>query len=535
MRTPFSSRFSASACTLVWVAAIAVPAVEADVKVLPPIGSHMVLQRDRPIPINGTAARDEEVTVEFAGQKKTAKADDKGKWSVTLAPLPASKQPATLVARGSAGSTATIDDILVGDVWFGSGQSNMAFSIDHCEAEVKDPEQRDKVLAAIVAGTHPMVRLHRGNAGWAISGPDVNRGFSALMLSFGVALQRDIDVPVGLSVAAIGARPVTAFLSRQQFEADPACVAAQERARTSPEHAPSKAKRDQVLADWEEAVRQARAAGTPEPRKPPLPMVHGELEGPFWSSAISHVQGMAIRGVVWDQGESGSGLPWVDQYTTMGALIRGWRAELGQGEFPFLTIQKPNGGGCAWDPADPVTRYAAPFGPLPKNVPQAAIGAFNIPREQHLRLREYPNTFLVTSTDLGGGTHPIDKSSYGARAARVALGAVYGRPIEIYGPIYKSHAIDGGKVRVSFSHVGKGLDCRHAEALQGFAVAGADRVFHWAEAVIDGDTVVVSSGQVPEPVAVRYAWAGDFPWANLFNKDGLPTLSFRTDDWAEKR
>ncbi|MEI8320166.1 MAG: hypothetical protein WCH79_19705 [Planctomycetia bacterium] len=519
-----------------FLVAVAPALLCADVTVLPPIGSHMVLQRERPIPVRGTAARGEEVTVAFSGQKKTAKADEKGKWCVTLDSLAVSKEPATLTARGSGGSSVTIEDVLVGEVWFGSGQSNMAFTIDHCENDVKDPERRDKVLAAIVSGTHPMVRFHRGSGGWTVSGPDVNRGTSALMLSFGVALQRELDVPVGIWVSAIGARPVTAFLSRQQFEADPACVAAQERARKSPEHAPSKAQRDKVLADWEEAVRQARAAGTPELRKPPLPMVHGELEGPFfWSSAISDVQGMAIRGVLWDQGESGSGLPWVDQYTIMGALIRGWRAELGQGEFPFLTIQKPNGGGCAWDPADPVTRYAAPFGPLPKNVPQAAIGAFHIPREQHLRLREYPNTFLVSSTDLGGGTHPIDKSSYGARAARVALGAVYGRPIEIYGPIYKSHVIDGPRVRISFTNVGKGLAFRHGDALQGFALAGADRQFHWADAAIDGDTVVVSCAKVAEPVAVRYAWAGDFPWANLFNKDGLPALSFRTDDWEEKR
>jgi sialate O-acetylesterase len=507
--------------------------LRADVKVQSPIGSHMVLQRDRPIPVHGTAARDEEVTVEFAGQTKSARADDKGRWSVTLDPLAAAKQPATLVARGSAGSTAKIEDILVGDVWFGSGQSNMAFTIDHCENEVKDPERRDKVLAAVVAGTHPMVRLHRGNAGWAVSGPDVNRGFSALMLSFGVALQRELDVPVGLSVSAIGARPVTAFMSRQQFEADPACVAARERARNSPEAAASKTERDTKLAVWEEAVRQARAAGAAAPPKP-TPAVYGELEGQFGNSAVGHLQGMAIRGVLWDQGESGSGFAWVDQHTIMGALIRGWRAELGHGDVPFLTIQKPNGGGCAWDPADPVTRYAAAFQPLPRMVPTAAIGAFHIRREQHLRLAEYPNTFLVTSTDLGEGTHPIDKSSYGSRAARVALGGVYGRPVAIYGPIYKSHVIDGGKVRVSFTHVGKGLAFRHGEELQGFALAGADRQFHWADATIEGDTVVVSSARVAEPVVVRYAWAGGFPWANLFNKDGLPAVSFRTDDWEEK-
>jgi sialate O-acetylesterase len=138
---------------------------------------------------------------------------------------------------------------------------------------------------------------------------------------------------------------------------------------------------------------------------------------------------------------------------------------------------------------------------------------------------------MVMTSDLGGYTHPTCKSGYGARAARVALGGVYGRKIEIYGPIYKSHAVEGGKVRIQFTHVGQGLAFRHGDKLQGFALAAADKQFHWADAEIDGDTVVVSSPKVPAPQAVRYGWSGYPAWANLFNKDGLPALSFRTDKW----
>ena len=138
---------------------------------------------------------------------------------------------------------------------------------------------------------------------------------------------------------------------------------------------------------------------------------------------------------------------------------------------------------------------------------------------------------MVIASDLGPKTHPDCKSGYGARAARVALGKVYGQAIEIYGPLYLSQAVEGAKIRVRFTHVGQGLAGRPAGKLQGFAVAGADKQFHWAEAVIDGDTVVVSSDKVAVPVAVRYAWSQTHAWANLFNKDGLPALPFRTDAW----
>ena len=138
---------------------------------------------------------------------------------------------------------------------------------------------------------------------------------------------------------------------------------------------------------------------------------------------------------------------------------------------------------------------------------------------------------MVTSTDLGAGTHPVLKSSYGERGAYVAMGAVYGAKHEIYGPIYAKSRIEGNKVSIQYSHVGKGLEMRHSGKLQGFTIAGSDRSFHWAEAVIEGDRVVVSSSAVPNPEAVRYAWSSNFPWANLFNKDGLPAQPFRTDSW----
>jgi len=264
---------------------------------------------------------------------------------------------------------------------------------------------------------------------------------------------------------------------------------------------------------------------------PPPPVHPGECHntvGDLYEIHIRPFEPFAIRGILWDQGESNTDLLGVDQFTAMGALIRGWRQDWAQGELPFICVQKPSGGGCAFDPADPITALAEPFAPLPAQVPPNYSGGG---REIYLRILTYPNTFMVLSSDLGSGIHPLNKAGYGARAARVAMAAAYGDKTEYYGPLYKSHQIDGDKIRISFTHIGQGLTYKHGEKLQGFALAGEDKVFHWADAVIDGATVVVSCPQVAKPVAVRYAYADKHPWANFFNKDGLPGITFRTDNW----
>jgi sialate O-acetylesterase len=250
--------------------------------------------------------------------------------------------------------------------------------------------------------------------------------------------------------------------------------------------------------------------------------------GYLFEAHLRPVVGYAMRGVLWDQGESGTALGSVDQYTLMGALIRGWRKEWNIGEFPFIYVQKPSGFGCAWDYDDPITAKGQPISSLPPKVPATGEG-LNV--ETHIRIMTYPNVGMAISTDLGEGIHPANKSGYGRRAARVALGMVYGKPIEYYGPIYASHAVDGKAIRVKFTHCDRGLAFRHSDKLQGFAVAGDDKVFRWADARIDGDSVVVTCAEVEQPVAVRYAWGSNRTWANLFNADGLPAVTFRTDAW----
>jgi sialate O-acetylesterase len=391
--------------------------------------------------------------------------------------------------------------------------------------------KNDAGLAAAAAASYPRLRLARGGRGWQEATPEDINGFSAILFAFGQRLHQELDVPVGLMVGAVGGTPSGYWLSEQAYQTDAACKAVVQEFAAKYSFEAEQKKHEQALAQWQKAAATAEKEGKKPPRRPDAPQKPGECRGKVGQLYEVHIRPFipyGIRGVLWDQGESGTAICGVDQYTLMGALIRGWRAEWGQGDFPFLYVQKPSGGGGAWDPADPVTKQAEKFEPLPAAVPGTADGLY---RDMHIRIRLYPNTAMVTASDLGSGVHPLNKSGYGSRAARVALGLVYKQPVEIYGPVYQSHQVDGNKVRISFAHVGKGLAFRHGEKLQGFAVAGEDRTFRWADAVIDGQAVVVSSPQVAKPVAVRYAWAQRHPWANLFNQDGLPALPFRSDAW----
>jgi sialate O-acetylesterase len=495
----------------------------ADVKLPPIISSHMVLQREMPVPIWGIAKVGEKVTVKFRDQEKTTQADDKGKWLVKLDPLKAGG-PDTLTVVGA--NTLKLDDVLVGEVWVGSGQSNM-------QGSVSGYAKSDDVLAKLAAGTYPKVRLMgSGRSGWQEADPKNNVGFSALLFAFGVRLQQDLDVPVGLIVGAVGGTPSGSWVGEDMLAKNEACQQTLKKFAATYDLEKLKLKHEADLIKWEKDVVEAKKAEKKPPVKPLPPLKPGEMRGKIGNLYDAHIkpfQPFAIRGVVWDQGESGTQVNGLDQYTLMGALIRGWRLAWGL-DFAFIFIQKPSGGGPAWDYADAVTKQADKFSKLPAAVPPLQAGAY---RDNHIRIMNYPNTAMAISSDLGPGVHPINKSGYGTRASRVALGMVYGKKIEYYGPIFQGHKTEGSKIRVTFTHVGQGLAFKNGEKLQGFAVAGSEKAFVWADAVIDGNAVLVSSPKVAEPVAVRYAWSQTHPWANLFNRDGLPGLPFRTDAWEK--
>lgn len=497
-------------------------AAYADVKLPPIISDHMVLQRDAVVPIWGTAAPGEKVSVSIAGQTKITTADVKGNWKVNLDPLKTAEGLELIV---KANNSITITDVLVGEVWLGSGQSNMAGPM---RTFAPNDVGLQKILAA---APYPRIRLiKQGGLGWQIATPLNVSGYSGLLFAFGARLQAELDVPVGLMLGAVGGTPSGQWLTEEMYRGDAACQEQVKEFAATYDLAAALKGYERYMAAWKKNEEKAKLEGGKVGRMPTKPTQAGESSiqiGSLYEANVHPYVPYAISGVLWDQGEGGTAITGVDQFHVMGALIKGWRKAWGK-DFPFLYVQKPSGGGTAWDLENPVTKNAARFAPLPEKIPGNIEGLL---REVHIKIQQHPKTAMVTSTDLGGGTHPVNKAGYAERAVRVAMGFVYGKRVEISGPLYASHLIEGNKVRVSFTHVGQGLAVRHSDKLQGFMIAGIDKTFVWAEATIEGDCVIVSSAQVAKPVALRYAWSGNSPWANLFNKDGLPAQTFRTDDW----
>ncbi|HEV7402086.1 MAG TPA: hypothetical protein VGO11_04135 [Chthoniobacteraceae bacterium] len=499
------------------------PLRAAELKVAPVFSDHLVLQRDLPVPVWGSADPGEVVTVEFAGQTKTATADAAGRWALKLDALKADAEGRELKVRAK--ETVTLSDVLVGEVWLGSGQSNMA-------GPIRTFKGNDEGLQKLLDGApYPQIRLlKQAGAGWQPATAANVDGFSAILFAYGARLQADLKVPVGLMSAAVGGTPSGYWLTDEMYRGDAACTAQVEKFAKTYDFAAAMKGYERYLAAWKENAEKAKQTGAKVGREPAMPKHPGECIGEVGNLYAAHVQAYvpyAIRGVLWDQGEAGTGITGVDQFNLMGALIKGWRKAWGE-DFPFLYVQKPSGGGTAWDLANPTTKNATPFAAQPAPVPADPEG---LAREVHIKIQQHPKTAMVISTDLGGMTHPTNKSGYADRALLTAKGFVYGDKVEFSGPLYASHEIAGDKVRVHFTHTGQGLAMRHSDKLQGFEIAGADQKFVWADAVIEGDAVVVSSPSVLKPAAVRYAWSSNSPWANLFNKDGLPAQTFRTDDW----
>lgn len=513
--------------------------VAADVTLPRVLGDHMVFQRGMPVPVWGAAEPGEKITVTFLAQEKTTTAGADGRWSVKLDPLGASAEPATLTVAGN--NTLTCRDILVGEVWVGSGQSNI-------DTPVNAYADKDPVLQAAQNRSHPCIRLYhsrRGNGWRKAEQRYVIGATSAQLFYFAVLLEQELGVPVGVMEGAVAGSAAAPFLPGEAFKADRDMQAKLEKWDADNPLEPRLRKYGEDFAKWREDVTAAMAPETPDfdnlpkavrdkHRRPAEPVRAADMTtGKAFDANIRPMVPYAIRGVLWDQGEAGPGFTRghkITQPQTMSVLISSWRALWGQGDFPWLYVQKPSGGGCAFDPGNPVNRGAKPFEPLPAKVPPGDYRS-HLRREAYDITAQNTNTFLVITSDLDMGVHPANKSGYATRDALVALGAVYGRAVEYYGPQYKSHAVEGNKLRIFFTHIGKGLAVPDGQTPRGFCIAGADRQFKWADAEIDGDTVLLSHPGIPEPAAARYAWTWPCAWANLFNRDGLPGLGFRTDNW----
>jgi sialate O-acetylesterase len=491
---------------------------QADVKLPAIIGSNMVLQADMKDPIWGWADAGEKVAVSLGDQKAEATADSGGKWQVRLAAMKAGTGPLVMTVAGK--NTLKLENILVGEVWVCSGQSNMEMSVKSSNdsekeiAEAKYPKIRIFMVAKATSAT-PLTDC-KGQ--WIECTPETVPNFSAVGYFFGRMLHKDLSVPVGLIGSNWGGTPAESWTSRETLEADADLKATITRFQSQIDNY-AKAKedwekvKDKKLADWKAQADKAKAEGKQQPRRPEGPRdpaANPNRPSTLYNGMIAPLVPYGIRGAIWYQGESNAGRP-VEYRKLFPAMITDWRKHWGEGDFTFLFVQLANFMARKTEPAE--SGWAAL-------------------REAQTMTLSLPKTGMAVIIDIGdaGNIHPKDKQNVGKRLALAAEAGTYGKDVVYSGPMYESMKVEGDKVRLKFKHVGGGLMAKGGEKLTGFAVAGEDKKFVWADAKIEGDAVVVSAKDVAKPVAVRYAWA-DNPECNLYNKADLPAVPFRTDDW----
>ena len=456
-------------------------------------GDNMVLQQNQRVPVWGWSQPGTEVTVTFAGQVKHARAGSDGRWEVRLNPLKASSQPADLVI--ASGETETFTNILVGEVWLCSGQSNMEKPVG------KQPGQKPCLNSEqeLAAADFPEIRLFKAHtalaavpqkdvakpSGWQVCNSNSLEAikFSAAGYFFGREIHNQLKVPVGLVESSWGGT------------------------RIEPWTPPAGFKLVRPLADLAAPLSATNKLSNTTPMA-------------IYNAMIAPLAHFAIRGALWYQGESNcmGKQPDGAAYTgKMKALIGGWRKIWDEGDFPFYYVQ------------------LAPFKYFSGNTRRAPqAGALPEIWEAQTRALDIPNTGMIVTTDLVDDLkdiHPRNKQDVGKRLALVALNKTYGRKdLACSGPMYKKIKIQGDKAVLSFNDVGGGLVSKDGQPLTWFTVAGADGKFVTAEAVITNGTVVVSSPDVARPVAVRFAWS-EIAQPNLFNQAGLPAVPFRTDQF----
>ena len=490
-------------------AAVRLPAIFSD---------HMVLQRDAIVPVWGWADPGEAVSVSIAGQTKTTTADAAGKWSVKLDKL-AAGETQTLVVSGK--NKVTVNDVLVGEVWLGSGQSNMQMqmkgvqNIEQEKAAAKFPQIR-----VFTVKRNEQVAPQKDCEGeWVLCSPETVEKFSATAYFFGRELHQKLGVPVGLIASSVGATPIETWTSMEKMEGKKELApvfnqwAAKLRAPFDPIKA--QAQYEKQLASFKVSSAKRVAEGKPAgyaPQKPVPPREDKNYPANLFNGMIAPIIPYAMRGAIWYQGENSGRAGFCQLYEyQLPLLIADWRERWGQGEFPFAWVQLANYREYTNSPS-PVSHWA-------------------VVREGMLKSLAVTNTGMAVAIDIGmtDNIHPINKQEVGRRLGLWARSQVYGEKISFSGPLPAGHKISGDEIMLSFKHTDDGLVAKGGE-VSGFVIAGADKKWHWAKARIAGETVVVSSPEVKSPVAVRYAWA-DNPKCNLYNGAGLPASPFRTDNW----
>jgi sialate O-acetylesterase len=490
------------------LAAAAICNLHAAVKLPSLISDHMVLQQGAPARLWGTASPQELVSVRLPGQQLTVTASNSGKWQIILAPLKPGK-PFDLMVNQT-----VIHDVLVGDVWVGSGQSNMEFPMSRtadAEKEIataNNPEIRPFTVKRVVANE----AADDVTGQWSVCTPDSVKAFSAVAYFFGREIHRTQHIPVGLIHTSWGGTPAQAWTEPSYLEDDPALQPYLSEWQTALDgYAAAKVKYDAQIRQWIEAIAMAKAARKTPPNKPDRPPGPQNQNSPsgLYNAMIAPLTPYTIRGAVWYQGESNGNQKEAWLYRRLfTSMIESWREAWGQGSFPFYFVQLANFRTNGWWP---------------------------LLRESQNMALELRNTGEALAIDVGNPTdiHPTNKQEVGHRLALAARALTYGEKIEYSGPTFREITVMGPRAQLWFDHVGAGFEAKGG-TLTGFWIAGADRRFVPAEAKIEGDSVTVVSAQVPEPVAVRYAWQDD-PAVTLYNREGLPASSFRTDVWKDAK
>jgi sialate O-acetylesterase len=460
--------------------------VRAEVKVAGVFGQHMVLQRGVKVPVWGTGKAGEKVVVSFGDQRVETAVGERGAWRVELAAMPADKMGKALVVEGE--NRVRFEDVLVGEVWVVSGQSNMQFSLKASKEGAEELAQADRPLLrlAIVGQRAAKEPVEDREVGWKICTPETARGFSAVGYGLGKELLEKLNVPVGVVQAAVSGTPAQSWTSIEGLKSD--------------------ATLGRYVEQYEKMKAGEKADGMPSS---------------LYNGMIAPLTNMPIAGVAWYQGESNTGD--ADVYATLfGAMVKDWRRAWG-GDVPFVWVQ------------------------LPANQERVKVpeeSKWSELREAQAEVLALPKTGMAVTLDLSGERtilHPLNKREVGRRLALEARRVAYGEKVE-RSPLVEKVSMEGDKVRVTFAGTkrlvvgapvvrdplmpsGKDL------TVKGFAVAGEDRKWVWAQGKVEGTAVVLWSDEVKKPMAVRYGW-GNNPEVNLYGEEGLPAGPFRVERWG---
>src|ERR1051326_3542166 len=476
----------------------------------------MVLQQNQKVPIWGKADPGETVVVKFAGRARTATASADGTWIVKLDPIPANATPATMIISGK--NTIELKNILVGEVWLVAGQSNM-------QRLLSETANGD---AAIAGANHPLIRLfnvsrqvafkHQSGplAAWQACSPQTVKEFSAAGYYFGVELQKELNVPVGLINSSYGGSQAEAWTPVEYLLASDDLRPTVERTKIWDEERPGvKAEYDEAIKKWRAEADKAITAGARPSPSPAVPDALREyrIASSIYDGMIAPLIPFYIRGAIWYQGESNEAR--AQQYEILlPTMIRAWRERWGEGNFPFGIVQLPN---------------------YRDSMPEPADEAWSHIREAQRRTAvNTPNTGLIVTIDIGEAhdIHPKNKLDVGKRMARWALVDGYGQKMTRSGPMFHDAKVAGSKIILRFDDAGTGLRIRDGDRLDEFAIAGAAHKWYWANAkIIEKNAIEVWSTSVTQPLAVRYAFNNNPKNPNLTNETGLPASPFRTDNW----